>query len=398
MAAITMTNWIAGLALAITMVLLMAAGVRTPAFRLSRIFLAGLLAYGFACFWLTPTFIHTIAFNWPADAFNYKLQNTQYVLMSWYIGGLVGLCLQLRWLRWPVWETFLTLALAAFSYPVMMHYSFGIDMIPESRRYAIEFELFLVSALGAFLRFTTTGTNRVRHVCAMVAIIAFLAGGAAQIRSYLTQPRSTFLPIAAEQTTEFKAAKWLADQKPEGRALVSGGLRFRLNSWFDVSQAGGTFESGLRNRTPVHFAYHIRTGIGSKPEMDVVDSVRELKALGVEYLVIHRRGSSEHYRDYKNPEKFEGVLQRVYGDTDDVIYRVPFRSLAHPIRPEEEPQFAFRDSLEKYVAAIDDIARPKLTVTWIDTSRLRDRWRRSGRYAYFSAGLLRSWLAGHKWR
>ncbi|HYI93690.1 MAG TPA: hypothetical protein VEX68_09115 [Bryobacteraceae bacterium] len=371
MAAITLTNWIAGLALAITCLLLMVSGFGRPGFKLSRIILAGVLAYGFACFWLTPTFIHTIAFNWPADAFNYKLQNTQYVLIGWYVGGLVGLCLLLRFLKWPFWETFLALAVAAFSYPVMMHYSFGIDMIPESRRYAIEFELFLVAALGSFFQFTANGNNRVRHFCAVIAAIAFLAGGASQIRSYLTQPRAQFLPIAAEQTTEYKAAKWLADQKPQGRVLVSGGLRFRLNSWFDVAQAGGAFESGLRNRTPIHFSYHIRTGTGSNPGMDVVESVRELKALGVEYVVIHGRGSSEHYRDYKNPEKFEGVLDRVYGETDDVIYRVPFRSLAHAIHPEEEPQHAFRDSLQKYVEAIDNATRPKLKVTWIDTNRVK---------------------------
>jgi hypothetical protein len=39
-----------------------------------------------------------------------------------------------------------------------MHYGAGMDMIPESRRYAIEFELFLTAAMGAFVRFAfTTG-------------------------------------------------------------------------------------------------------------------------------------------------------------------------------------------------------------------------------------------------
>lgn len=371
MAAITLTNWIAGLALAITLVLMMAASMGIPEFRRSRLFLAGVIAYGMACFWLTPTFIHTIAFNWPADAFNYQLQVAQYQLMAWYVIGLIGLWCLLRWLRWPFWETFATLAAAAFGYPVMMHYSFGIDMIPESRRYALEFELFLIAALGSFLRFSTYSGNLVRKACALVAIAAFLAGGSRQIRTYLSQPRSAFSPIPVDQTPEYQAAKWLDERKPQGRVLVSGGLRFRLNSWFDVPQAGGAFESGLRNRTPVHFAYHIRTGIGSKPEMVVTDSLRELKSLGVEYIVIHGSRSAEHYRDYKNPEKFVGVLERVYGDENDVIYRVPFRGLAHPIRPDEEPAAAFRDFLRPYVQAIEDTSRPALRTSWLDNNRLR---------------------------
>jgi hypothetical protein len=205
----------------------------------------------------------------------------------------------------------------------------------------------------------------------LITISALLIGGSQQVRSYLSQSRSAFHPIPVEATPEYKAAKWLHDQRPEGRVLVSGGLRFRLNSWFDVPQAGGAFESGLRNRTPVHFAYHIRTGGGSSPEKDVAESIQELKALGVEYVVIHGRSSAEHYRDYKNPQQFEGVLERVYGDTDDTIYRVPFNGIAHAIRPEEEPSRAFRDALTQYVKAIEDPGRPKLTTKWSHIDRLR---------------------------
>jgi hypothetical protein len=46
MAAITLTNWIAGLALAITLVLMMGASVGVPEFRPLRLFGAGALAYG----------------------------------------------------------------------------------------------------------------------------------------------------------------------------------------------------------------------------------------------------------------------------------------------------------------------------------------------------------------
>ncbi|HYP09003.1 MAG TPA: hypothetical protein VER03_22440, partial [Bryobacteraceae bacterium] len=219
--------------------------------------------------------------------------------------------------------------------------------------------------LAAFLRFAVSGGNRVRQGCAAVVAVALMAGGASQLWRYVTQPRSAFMPVPVENTPEYQAAKWLAAQQPQGRVLASGGLRFRLNSWFDLQQVGGAFESGLRNRTPVHFAYHVRT------DPEVVGSVREMKALGVEYVVVHGQKSAEHYRDYKNPGKFEGVLEKVYDNGNDVIYRLPFRSLAHAIRAEEEPARAHRDALVGYVLAIEEASRPTLTARWLDANRLR---------------------------
>ena len=365
MAGITLTNWIAGLALAMTTVLLMLSAIGTSGFRPSRVFMAGAIAYGLGCFWLTPTFIKTIAFNWPADAFNYKLQIAQYHLFTWYLATLTVVLLVVRFLRWPAHYKFFALSLVAFGFPVLLHYSYAIDLMPESRRYAIEFELFFMACLGGFFHVTMVGRNRIRLTCALIAAIAIGVAGAKEFTTYLIQSRQPLKPLPIETTPEFKAARWLADRKPEGRVLVSGGLRFRLNSWFDVAQAGGTFESGLRNRTPVHFAYHIRTAL------DVQDSINELKALGVEYVAIHGPKSAEHYRDYKYPEKFEGVLEKVYADEDNDIYRVPFSGLAHAVRRDEFPPHAFRDAIGAYVRALNDPSRPRLTTKWIGLNQVR---------------------------
>ncbi|MEK7406226.1 MAG: hypothetical protein AAB225_14070, partial [Acidobacteriota bacterium] len=70
--AIALTNWVAALALAVCCLLLMLAGLGAENFRPLRVFAAAALAYGLACFWLTPSFIRTVAFNWPTDAFAYK--------------------------------------------------------------------------------------------------------------------------------------------------------------------------------------------------------------------------------------------------------------------------------------------------------------------------------------
>jgi hypothetical protein len=60
------------------------------------------------------------------------------------------------------------------------------------------------------------------------------------------------------------------------------------------------------------------------------------------------------------------VLEQVESpDDDDLIYRVPFHGLAHLIRPAERPVTASRDQLAKYVAAIEDNARPQLSLQWL---------------------------------
>jgi hypothetical protein len=147
-----------------------------------------------------------------------------------------------------------------------------------------------------------------------------------------------------------------------------------MNAWFDLPQVGGTFESGLRNRTPLHLAYKIRTGLGSPPSRDGPDAVLLLKTLGVEYVAVHGPKSKEHYRDFRNPGKFEGLLERVYGDEVDAIYRLPYSSLAHLVRPAELPdRLPLGDQVQRaaaYVAAIDDASRPKLKSTWRDAGRL----------------------------
>ena len=365
-AAVCLTNWVAALALAITCLLMMLA-----AFRLQwRLIGALVLAYGLACFWLTPTFIRTVAFNWPVDAFNYKLQAAQNWLLAGWVAGTLALRL-LQWaLRWPFYISFTTLGLYGFGYPVLIYYSWNIDTIPESRRYALEFSVFLLLTLVEFIRWGVTSSNRVRQVCAASVTLILLFAGAPAATKYLTQGYEKWRPIPRETTDEHRIAKWIADRRTDGRILVTGSLRFRVNKWFDLHQVGGTFESGLRNRVPVNFAYQIRTGIGSRPDEEAQEAILQMKAVGAEYVVVHGPGSKEHYRDYTNPMKFEGVLEKVFADDNDWVYRVPFRSLAHLVKPEEQPEYAHRRWLKPYVAAIDDVARPTLRFRWLSPRQI----------------------------
>ena len=74
--------------------------------------------------------------------------------------------------------------------------------------------------------------------------------GSPQFWADATQGWHAWTPTPPEATVEYQLAQWIAQRPPQGRVFASGGLRFRLNSWFDIPQVGGGFETGLQNRDP----------------------------------------------------------------------------------------------------------------------------------------------------
>jgi hypothetical protein len=208
----------------------------------------------------------------------------------------------------------------------------------------------------------------------MALAVWLYSAGVRQCYAYVTKDNGRWAPVPTERTQEYDLSRWLAAENPQGRVYVSGGLRFRINSWFDLQQVGGTFETGLQNRVPVDLAYQIRTGIGSEPGQDGPDAAMQLRVLGSEYVVVHGSKSEEYYRDFTNPKKFDGILSAVHQDGDDTVYRIPFNSLARLVRPAELPSHptihGYLEPLHPFTAALDDPSRPKLRSSWRGASRL----------------------------
>ncbi|MCX6631013.1 MAG: hypothetical protein NTW28_25655 [Candidatus Solibacter sp.] len=373
LAAIPLTNWVAAFALAISCLLLLLAAWGEPEFEAWRALAAAALAWLLACFWLTPSFVKTIVFNWPVDSFGYQLGPKQAWALSGMVGGALLIRLLFRWLHGSFYFCLVTLGAWVFGWIATAFYIYGVDTIPESRRYAIEFELFLALALVEGLRLTLHSSNQTVRLCAMGSGGVLLLAGLPQIRAYATQGWQQWLPVAPETTIEYQLARWIAQHAPEGRVFASGGLRFRLDSWFDIQQVGGAFETGLRNRVPVDLAYRIRAASNLWPGHETEDTLLDLKALGAEYVVVHGPKSKEYYRDFVRPERVAAALQAVYHTADDTIYSLPPRPLAHLVRPEEIANSDVREQhevLARYVAAIDDPSRPVLRSQWTDTSTL----------------------------
>ena len=330
----------------------------SPEFRVWRPLAAAGLAWLLACFWLTPSFIATVAFNWPADSFGYHFGAQQrWLLLA--LAASAGAAIRFVAGRFGASFYFRFVILCAFTFGwfATAYYVYGVDTIPESRRYALEFELFLILAVAEAVRLALRSKDQTVRLCAYGSAGVMLLVGLPQLWGYLTQPRARWTPVPPAATIEYRLAKWLDEHHPQGRIFASGGLRFRLNSWFELAQVGGGFETGLRNRMPLDLAYHVRTGRSLRPGREPQDMLLELQALGVEYVVVHGPKSQEYYRDYAHPEWLAAVLPAVLREGDDAIYALPPRPLAHAMRPEDLPgdeAGSHPDRLERYVAAMSE--------------------------------------------
>ena len=373
LAAIPLTNWVAAFALAFSVLLLLLAAWGEPEFRAWRALAAAALAYLLACFWLTPSFVKIIAFNWPVDSFGYKVGHQQEWAVAGMVGGALAIRAIFRWRRGSFYFCLVTMGAFVFGWIATAFYIYGVDTIPESRRYAIEFEFFLALALVEALRLTLRTGNSTYRLCAIGSAGLLLLAGSPQLWAYCTQGWDRWRPVPKSETIEYRLASWMAQHPPQGRVYATGGLRFRLNAYYDLPQVGGAFETGLRNRLPVDLALGIRSGDHLREGNEAEDTVTELKALGAEYVVVHGPKSREYYRDFVRPGRLLPALQEVFHLEDDRIYALPPRRLAHLLRPGEVADADVRkhpDVLARYVAATEDAARPALAASWADNNRL----------------------------
>jgi hypothetical protein len=373
LAIIPLTNWVAALGLAISSALLLLAAWGEPEFHLQRALFAAGLAYLLACFWLTPSFVGNIVSNWPVDSYGYQVHDQQAWSLAGMALGVLLIRLLFRFLRAFWYFCFVTLGAFVFGWIATVYYVFGTDTVPESHRYAIEFEFFLALALLEVFRRTLRSPDSTIRMCAQGTLAVMLLVGAPQLWAYLTQGWDAWSPAPPETTVEYKLAQWIAQHPPAGRVFATGGLRYRLDSWFDIPQIGGGFETGLANRVPINIAYHIRVGDGPWKGHEVEEAMDELKALGAQYVVIHGSKSREFYRDFRRPERITANLPPVFHIEDDTVYALPFQSLAHLMRQDELPDadvVVHPQALSRYVAAISDVSRPSLAAQWMGADTL----------------------------
>ena len=180
-------------------------------------------------------------------------------------------------------------------------------------------------------------------------------------------------PIDIRQRIEYKSARWIEHNLPGSRVLVPGSTMFWLNAFTDVPQLGGADDQGTTNFLTRVATYVIWTSDGTG-ERDAEISLTWLNALGVDAIEVGGPKTAEVFKPFRNPSKFDGVLDELFREGDDVIYAIPHRraSLAHAMTRDALPSRApingiDIDPLKPYVAALSDDTLPQPEMHW--TSR-----------------------------
>jgi hypothetical protein len=154
------------------------------------------------------------------------------------------------------------------------------------------------------------------------------------------------------------------------RAFIAGSSSFLYNVFTDNPQfQGGHIQFAVNPFIP-GVVYQIQSGTNAGARSAEV-SVLWLKAFGAHAISVSGPKSTDAYRAFANPRKFDGVLPLLWREGDDAIYEVPSRSpsLAHVIPAaavvERTPIHGLDiEPVEPYVAALDDPRYPLAAFQW----------------------------------
>jgi hypothetical protein len=152
------------------------------------------------------------------------------------------------------------------------------------------------------------------------------------------------------------------------RVMLPGSSMYWLTAFSDTPEMGGGFDQGRTDDELRTASFWITSGVAENPtELALL----WLKALGVQAVGVSGAGSTEVYQDFKDPKKFEGVLEPIWRDGGDVLYRVgkAHRSLARVVPRIGLVARTPRDGddvnpLRGYVEALEDPSMPEAQLIW----------------------------------
>jgi hypothetical protein len=363
MAAVVLTNWLAAFALALGVVAYLLAGVRR---RREFVVVAavGAAAYGLAMPWVPPSTIAVTQYNARMVVGDFHtVYRTLPVWIAVMVCGLALLKAAARrlpmGLQFAVFFAFLTALITLTSG------WFHISIVPQPDRYHLEMEMALamLTALVGYEIFRRV-PRRVA-IGAMVVLVVLLISPLRICRRYARYLIGT---IDITTTSEWKTADWLNRNWSGERVMLPGSSMFWLTAFSNTPEIGGGFAQGITDQELPVATYGLTAGAG---EHWAEWSVLWLKALGVQAVGVSGPGSTEVYKDFVDPRKFEGTLQPLWRDGGDVLYRVgrPHLSLARVVPrihlvARTPVNGADVDPLRGYVAALEDPSMPEATVEW----------------------------------
>ncbi len=352
MAAVVLSNWIGGFALAL------AAAAYVAAFGgWLRAAALGVYAYALALPWVTPSTIATIRANAPLVGGRFesslKLETLfvlGFVLLVW-LGASAHLAPRLR---------FAMLFLYGTAFLALAGYWFDANLLPQSKRYHLEMDMaFWIAAALCLPWLRRCFTRRSLTVAAVIGCAVL----GAVLLHQLSIARRLEQPIDIRSTAEYEISTWLGAHLPGRRVFAPGTIGFWMNAFSDTPMLVGGFDNGMRNTFLQDVIYQVYAGDKQQVMLDY------LEAFGCDAIVGDGPQSREVYHPYAHPEKFAGMPE-LWRDGPEVIYAVPRAraSLAHVLLPQDVP--AVRppgydaSPLTPYLRALRDPAFPPASFRW----------------------------------
>lgn len=372
LAAVVMTNWLAGFALALGVAAYLLARFEQNRCR-DYLYLAaiGVAAYCLAMPWAPPSTIAVTQFN--AQTIEGDYRGLYHTLPMWGAVALAGFAvLKLLARRLPVGLQFAIYFAFPTSLVTLAYAWFHKPILPQPERYHLEMEMAIAmfAALGGYEIFKRA--PRAAGTAAMAILALMLIYPLRMDRRYA---RWLIGGIDITQTSEWKTADWLNKHWSGERVMMPGSTMFWLTAFTDTPELGGGFEQGVTNHHIRVAHYGLTWAVGGEwPAW----SVMWLKALGVQGIAVSGPGSTEVYKDFRDPKKFDGLLDVLWRDGGDVFYQVgkPHRSLARVVPrtslvPRTPRDASDVDPLRAYVAALDDPSMPEAPFTWTSAHSAR---------------------------
>lgn len=376
LAAVVLTNWPGSVGLAMALAAYCVSRLQSE----RRIYWpallgVGIVAYLIACPWIPPSIVRAVLTN-AQRSDNTMLGRRQLLLLSLLVVGTV--LLQVLFRHWKItsWiRFFLYFALIAGAVSVGREW-FGWSLLPQPNRFQLELDMAVaaIAAYGAALIWDRLPRG---FRLAAVSVMALLC--LAQVQRYHRLATRLIQPIYIQSTIEYKMARAFESRVGNERVFAPGNVSLWMNMFTDVPQVEGCCEQGTPNNEYRIAAYTIYTGQNAGAR-DAEISLLWLKAYGAGAIGITGPASTEYFKPFWNPRKFDGVLPELWREGDNAIYRVPRRSssLAHVIdrsalvtRPPENGLDT--GQLEKLVAQLDDPGKPAAYFHWLTlrTSQIR---------------------------
>lgn len=356
-AAVVLCNAFAIVALGLALVCWLTATGARP----WRVAAIGFVTYCWTAPWLSPSMVRAIV-HAPTVGGDYRYRPVTWLSLALMTAGFILLRSLLRRGKAEAALQFFVLYAYTFTGIVALWYAAGIALLPQPHRYQLEMDF----ALSLAVAFAAARLGRAQRVIGALALV-FLG---AQVVYSLNYARGLIRSVHAPQLAEYRIARWMDRHLPGERAFIGDSATFLYNVFTDNPQLRGGHVQFEPNTfiDIVAFTIYTDTNAGNRA---AGTSVFWLKAFSARAIAVSGLETTQYFKAFAHPRKFDGVLPLLWREGGDSIYEVPGRShsLAHVIPASAVVTRRPADGLDTapaaaYVAALDDPRYPIASFQW----------------------------------